>query len=71
MTVAACQRPAALIEAKIVRALAPDPESPSRKSTGAWCGRETEKISTALRKPPWPVIVEAQICRPRRGWQLA
>lgn len=59
-----------VIESKIARARAPDPDSPSRKkAAGWWCGLETEKISTPLRKPPWPVTAARQIRARWRSWQ--
>src|ERR1022692_1961793 len=61
-----------LIEPKIVRGSVPDPDSPSRKNADTCsCGRETEKISTPLAKPPCPVMVDRQIRAPRRAWQRA
>jgi len=47
-----------------------EPDRPSRKYvTACWCGRETEKISTPLRGPPWPVTDDKQMRSPRRPWQ--
>jgi predicted MFS family arabinose efflux permease len=63
---------ATVTEPRIIRARAPDPESPSRKNaTGCRCGRATEKISTPLEKPPCPVTDDRQIRKPRRIRQPA
>jgi len=59
-----------LIESKIARAPAPDPDRPSSKNvTASRCGRETEKISTPLNKPPCPVTDDRQIRTPYRNRQ--
>src|SRR5258706_9553938 len=57
---------------KIARARVPDPDRPSRKNVApCWRGPETERISTALVKPPCPVRFDRQIRVPRRTWQGA
>ena len=61
-----------MTEPRTARARAPDPDSPSRKNTaGDRCGREAEKISTPLEKPPCPVTDDRQILTPRRTRQPA